>query len=265
MTNIHSINWRPKEWLEDTSNLTPEERGVYDTIMMIMYARNDSYIDDDDKWLSNRCNCSSRKLRSIKKSLIEKDFIQLSGSKIHQKTVESELNFARTRIESAMKAGRKSAELRCKSSKINDLISTGTKVGVATNTDTDTDTNTDSNKRDIPKGIPKKKKNNHLSEFEDFWKTYPRRGTESKKMTLASWKKAMDKTTPDIIMKSLEGYIQMDDVIKGYQVQANRWLERESWDLEPVIKPQSEWSRLNSLSEEDYNREVLGKEPNHES
>ena len=82
-----------------------------------------------------------RKLKSIKNSLIQKTFIQLSDSKLHQKRVESELKVTRNRIETSSKGGRNSSKSKQEINKNKHLVLSKDKVLLETNTNTDTITN----------------------------------------------------------------------------------------------------------------------------
>jgi len=106
MSKIFSINFFPKDWLTATSELTLEERGVYIQLIMTMYAREHHEVEYEERWLASICNCSTRKLRPVIKSLIEKSFISLAdNNKISQKVVKRELEKTRYRLEICAKGG----------------------------------------------------------------------------------------------------------------------------------------------------------------
>lgn len=124
MDRIFRIDFYPQDWLIDTARLTNEERGVYIQIVMMIYS-NRGPIPDDEKHLANICNCSTRMVRSVIKSLFEKGFIQITGSKITQKRAELELNIKRTHLERSSKGGRNRAENQSDSNNNNDLTNSG--------------------------------------------------------------------------------------------------------------------------------------------
>lgn len=109
LDRLFRIDFYPQDWLIDTARLTPEERGVFVQIVMMIYA-NRGPIINDEKHLANLCGCSIRLVRSIIIRLNEKNFIQISGSKIGQKRAESELKMKRNHLESSSKGGRTSSE-----------------------------------------------------------------------------------------------------------------------------------------------------------
>ena len=106
MSNIFHVDFYAKEWLLDTQILTLEERGVFIQVVAAIYDRQKP-IPHNEKWLSNLCGCSVRKVRSILGSLVEQDFIQIVDGFIHQKRAEKELEKARKRSENASKNARK--------------------------------------------------------------------------------------------------------------------------------------------------------------
>ncbi|HEX3747613.1 MAG TPA: DUF1376 domain-containing protein [Bryobacteraceae bacterium] len=120
MSKIFRFDCYPHDWLLDTSRLTPEDRGIYVQIVMLIYARG-GHIDNDPKWISGSCNCSSRLVSASISRLVEMDFIQLSAGKITQKRVQRELNTKRAQIESGANGGRKTAENKPETSKDNGI------------------------------------------------------------------------------------------------------------------------------------------------
>jgi len=85
--------------------------------------------------------------------------------------------------------------------------------------DTDTDTDTDNIKA----------KNKYSEEFEDFWKQYPR--GEKKAPAFISWKKAINKTSPEEIIKALLLYIKHKPDYQDF-AHATTWLNSERWEDE---------------------------------
>tara|TARA_B100000686_G_C16711091_1_gene929167 strand:- start:424 stop:1218 length:795 start_codon:yes stop_codon:yes gene_type:complete len=106
MSEIFHVDFYAKDWLLDTQMLTLEERGVFITIVSSIYHRGEAILDDN-KWLSNLCNCSVRKLKSIKNDLLAKGFISVKDGKIHQKRAEKEIENAQKRRKTAQENGAK--------------------------------------------------------------------------------------------------------------------------------------------------------------
>lgn len=59
------------DWLRGVAKLTPEERGVYQTLIDLQY-ENRGPLPDDDGWLARQNNCPLRTYRRIKAQLIAK-------------------------------------------------------------------------------------------------------------------------------------------------------------------------------------------------
>jgi uncharacterized protein YdaU (DUF1376 family) len=109
MSKIFRFDCYPHDWLLDTSRLTPEDRGIYVQIVMLIYARG-GRIDNDPKWISGWCNCSSRLVAASISRLVQMDVIQLSAGIITQRRVGRELTAKRAQIESGANGGRKTAD-----------------------------------------------------------------------------------------------------------------------------------------------------------
>lgn len=135
MDRLFRVDFYPQEWIIDTAMLTPDERGIYIQIVMMIYS-NRGPIPFDEKHLANICNCSKRMVRSIIKILHEKGFIQFSGEKITQKRAEYELNLKRTHLELSSKGGRTKAENDSKNNKNKPLAPTEPQKSVPSSTAT---------------------------------------------------------------------------------------------------------------------------------
>ena len=120
MSKIFRFDCYPHDWLLDTSRLKPEDRGIYVQIVMLIYARG-GQIDNDPKWISGSCNCSTRLVAASISRLVQMDFIQLSDGKLTQRRAQRELNAKRAQIESGASGGRKVAEKKPESSKDKDM------------------------------------------------------------------------------------------------------------------------------------------------
>ena len=131
MKRLFRVDFYPQDWLIDAAKLTPEEAGIYITIVCLIYS-NRGVIDNDPAWIGGFCKASNRLIRSVIDRLVEKNFIQLSGKKITQKRCELELNKKRNHLEESVSGGRKSAELRRQSKENNGLHSTPVESSLAT-------------------------------------------------------------------------------------------------------------------------------------
>jgi uncharacterized protein YdaU (DUF1376 family) len=141
MDRLFRIDFYPQEWLTQTGNLTPVERGVFIQIVALIYA-NRGPIENDPAWVGRVSNCSARLARSVIEALASKGSIHIDGLKITQRRCERELNMKRTHIELSSKGGRKSAEKRSVSNKNNGIGPTDSSDSVSSSTATATATAT---------------------------------------------------------------------------------------------------------------------------
>ncbi|MEL6754976.1 MAG: DUF1376 domain-containing protein [Pseudomonadota bacterium] len=95
---IVRIDWYADDFLGGVSFLTPEERGVYITLISQIYLRGGA-VPDEDMPLSRACNMSVRAYRRVKQSLIDHDKIQIENGLLSQHRALKELAAAHARIE----------------------------------------------------------------------------------------------------------------------------------------------------------------------
>lgn len=111
--------------LAGVMSLTLEERGAYQTILDLIYDRGGPILDNE-RLLAGYLNCSVRKWRSIRSTLIEKGKIYLSADgKIANRRADFELeNYAKTsrkHAENGSSGGRTKAENVRKAAENRDL------------------------------------------------------------------------------------------------------------------------------------------------
>lgn len=131
MDRLFRINFYPQDWLIDTAQLTPEQRGIFIQIVCLIYA-NRGPIKNDPSWISRVSNCSTRLATSLIGQLVALDFLQVQGDFITQKRAEHELNAKRTHLEDSANGGRTSAEKRAQSKENNNIASTDPAEAVPT-------------------------------------------------------------------------------------------------------------------------------------
>src|SRR5258706_15524924 len=83
-------------WLAGVTALTPEERGVYQTIIDLLYDRNGDLPIDDDRFFARHCNCDPRTWRRVRDSLVRqgKLYYKAAGN-LMARRVEEELERSR--------------------------------------------------------------------------------------------------------------------------------------------------------------------------
>jgi uncharacterized protein YdaU (DUF1376 family) len=83
----------PDAWLAAVIALTPEERGIYQTIINLLYSRNGDLPTNDDNYFARYCACRPQTWRRIRDALITK-------GKLHYKT---DGKLTANRVETAIK------------------------------------------------------------------------------------------------------------------------------------------------------------------
>jgi uncharacterized protein YdaU (DUF1376 family) len=124
-------DYSPAEFLEGVSNLTVDEIGLYWVACSMMYARRQP-IANDPHWIARAAGCSSRKARSLIKSLLAKEKFSLDhANQLTNHRVMETILAAQTRMKVARNGGETSSnrkrigrENRAHSSRINGLGST---------------------------------------------------------------------------------------------------------------------------------------------
>lgn len=136
----------PRDFIEGTIGLGLELKTAYAFLLDLIYMQGGN-LPDEPRYISGLLECSIRKWKSLRQSLIEAGKITVSGEFLTNYRAVSEL-------ETLAKLSRKQSENASGPRKTNDL-----QKPRQNHTDTDTDT----------------KKKNILDDFEKFWRAYPKR------------------------------------------------------------------------------------------
>ena len=101
----------PSDFLNGTRGLTLEENGAYRTIVDLIYDRGGP-LPDDERWVASHMNVSTRKYRSLRDNLIDKEKIRLIDGFITNDRCDRELGLAQAEHDARVEAGRKGGETR---------------------------------------------------------------------------------------------------------------------------------------------------------
>jgi hypothetical protein len=113
------IDWYPVDWLDGVATMPPDQRGVYDTIINLIYAHasDDASIEMSEHELAMRCCCHWRELRRIVRALSDSHKVIVRQScdgpagllrlSCTVKRCAEELQKARTRVAQAQHNGAK--------------------------------------------------------------------------------------------------------------------------------------------------------------
>jgi uncharacterized protein YdaU (DUF1376 family) len=248
----------PNAWRAGVCQLKPEERGIYDTVIDVLYSYDGVLPPDvDDKWWARECNCDPRTWRAVRDRLIAKGklFYKDDGA-LMAKRVERELGHARAFSEVQSRRARVGAESRSR------LVQDGAEIGLSggknsnknndrapanTSTSTSTFTSTLTLEKLAPLAVEE--------EFEKFWKVYPKRKPSDPKqpartLFLRAVKNGVD---PQIIISAARTYSakEREKVGTPYIPMAKTWLYQRQWE------DHAEHRRENVTLLEEYKRECL--------
>lgn len=102
----------PSNWLSGVMGLSAEERGVYDTIIDLLYDRG-APIPDDDKELARITGCSSiRRYRAVKARLVSLRKVTVADGLVSNPRFERDLPASEDEAEKFAESGRRSGEVR---------------------------------------------------------------------------------------------------------------------------------------------------------
>jgi uncharacterized protein YdaU (DUF1376 family) len=90
MARYHWYKRDPDAALAGMLELTLQERGAYNTIIDLLYAR-DGDVKDDDNMLLAALGCHGNEWRAVKSKLVAKGKIWVEDGKLHAKRVDEAL------------------------------------------------------------------------------------------------------------------------------------------------------------------------------
>jgi uncharacterized protein YdaU (DUF1376 family) len=248
----------PNAWRAGVCQLKPEERGIYDTVIDVLYSYDGVLPPDvDDKWWARECNCDPRTWRAVRDRLITKGklFYKDDGA-LMAKRVERELGHARAFSETQSKRARTGAERRSNGRRDESEIGlsggqipneNSERAPANTSISTSTSTSTSTLERLAPLAVEE--------EFEKFWKVYPKRkGSNPKQPAWTLFLRAIKNgVAPAIIVSAARGYAAQERERAGtpYIPMAKTWLNQRQWE------DHAEQRRENVTLLEEYKRECL--------
>lgn len=193
--------------------LTLEERGAYNTVLDLIYAR-DGDLHDDDRFLAGWCRCDVRVWRRIKSRLIELKKISIVDKKLVNIRATSEVDEALHRVASIAELnsfkGRKSGAVRRKNSHLDEP-----RHEPKTNTTTTTTTITPISPFEAS------------ITFEAFWREFPNQVKRGE--AFPAYQRALTVTTHEIIMAALKKQKEMLAKEKFPPAEPAKWLRGERW------------------------------------
>lgn len=101
----------PNAALQGMAILSLEERGAYNTILDLLYAR-DGHLPDDERELSRLMHCDIRIWRRVRRRLMDLGKLYIHAGNLHNVRADDEINYALGRIAKTRLVGLKGAETR---------------------------------------------------------------------------------------------------------------------------------------------------------
>lgn len=210
--------WYPAKWLSGVLHLNNEQRGVYIQVINVLLDLGECSADPG--YLGRLCNCNRQKAARLVGELIERGKLEQTDGKLRQNRAETERKVAANLAQS----GRDSVAKR---KFRNDIVSTHARVLRTTTTE---------DKKDISKATPShpanagRKRNSYPPNFEQFWLTYPKRGTDTKALAFKAWDKARKAGTDvETLYAGAERYRAYVDQTGCESAHVQTWINREGW------------------------------------
>ncbi len=214
-------------WTDDfiagTHPLSPEERGVYITLIC-HFINKDRVIKDDDIYLARLCNVTTRAYRRIKKSLIEGDFLEVKDGHIWNDKASNQYK----KDQSFSKNQAKKAKLKSRS-KLGKLLETNNSGYAGANPPLPLPLPLSEDSPIPPKG------DLFNDQFDEFWKEWRKKVRKEK--SKAALSKALKVASFDKIMQGLRIYNQsLIDTPSKFYANAVTWLNEKRWndEVDPV-------------------------------
>lgn len=111
MGELHWYKRDPNAALVGMALLTFEERGAYNTILDLLYAR-DGHLPDEDHEIARLAHCDIRTWRRLRRRLMDLGKLYIHGGCLHNGRADIEIPYALARIAKTKLAGLKGAETR---------------------------------------------------------------------------------------------------------------------------------------------------------
>lgn len=227
------FDWYPVDWLDGTATMPPDQRGVYDTIINLIYAHGseDGSIEIDEDELAHRCCCHWRHLRRILATLVGRGKVAQDGRKLSITRCAEEVQKSLKRIAGLAHKSPKSADT-------NDLDasheekSTHARASDKQQTASSKQQTEERDKSLSPASAALRRERDR--EFEEFWKLVPKKRDKehARKAFLAARRSA----SFEQIIEGLHRHrLEVVGTDQQYIPFPATWLNGKRWLDEPVL------------------------------
>lgn len=232
MSDTPWVKFYASDWLAGTSGLTAAERGVYITIIALIY-ENDGAIAYDEKRLARRCGITKAAFVNAVNGLCDEGKLSLQNGKVSNHRAEKELSARDIRSQKASA----SAQERWRGHELKTVENQHPENANASAKQCSDDANQNQNQKEIDKSISSARV--RVEKFDEFWEAYPHRhgAKQGKKAALEKYKKALKSgaTEADIIAGAIR-YQRDRKAIDNFAPNPATWLHNAGWqdEIEPA-------------------------------
>ena len=229
------VKFYPSDWLAGTSGLTAAERGVYVTIVMLIY-ENEGPITVDEGRLARRCGTTKAAFKKLFQGLCDEEKLTFEGGKISNKRAEKELCNRAIRSQKA----KSSADQRWNGQRGKSEQNQDPDNANALKKSCARDANQKPEAREVDTNVsPSKGVRQKPPRFQEFWDQYPHRGGAKKGRGKAEEKYARivrSGISEQSIIAGAVRYAMDRQVVQGYARDPTTWLNNRGWEdeIEPA-------------------------------
>ena len=219
------IKFYPSDFLAGTSGLSPAERGVYITILCLIYEANGKIVRDDAR-LSRRCGMPKAAFLRTIQALIDQGKLSEVDGMLSNKRAESAIMDRQNRVQNATHAA--NSKWSAQKQKVEQNQPRLYAVAMPEQCVEDASQNQNQNIKERDTNVSLKKRIETEDGFDDFWSIVPRR--VGKAHAKKAWTGALRKASSQTIIEAMSKYArQRQGQDPQYTAHPATWLNGERW------------------------------------
>ena len=236
------IKFYPSDFLAGTSGLSPAERGVYITLLCLIYEA-DGPVERDDARLSRRCGSPKAAFKRTLDALIDEGKIVETDGMLSNKRAEKAIVDRRNRSQTATHAAHQRWTAQSEKTQTNQRGEDARALPEQCRSDASQNQNQKPDiKRDTEVSLALSARESVPDLFSEFWDQYPHRNGAKKGKAAArkKWDAAIKaRASPQQIIAGALRYANDRQVVQGYAKDPATWLNQKGWedDVEPDSAP----------------------------
>lgn len=236
MSDTPFIKFWPSDFLGGTSGLSPAERGVYITLLCLIYEANGPIARDDVR-LSRRCGSPKASFKKVLDALIDQEkFIEIDGMLMNERARKALIDRTNRTQNSTHAANQrwsaqeqKSEENQCQEDAAAMPPQCAADASQSQSQNPEPDKNIVTS-NEVTRASPGKSSSGYSDEFETFWRHYPEKA--GKKPASKAFTKARKSISLEGMLQALERYIEVCHAKRRPYCHAATWLNQERWNDE---------------------------------